>query len=122
MADELTLRASISFEKGTKSAAEALAPFTVDVAGGNYLDNVQNVGFAAEEALLLADITVGGYVWLRNLDATNFISVRQGTGTTNMIQLKPGDFALFRLSPDTTAPYVIADTGACELEVLLIDL
>ena len=121
MADELTLRASLSFEKGSKVASLALALSTFDVAGGNALHNVQNVGIT-EEALLLGDVTVGGYLIGINRDATNFMEIRPGTGAADLIQLKPGDVCLFRLAPGATAPFVIADTGAVEFEYLIVDL
>ena len=122
MADELTLRASLSFEKGSKDVSLTFSPTTFDVAGGNVLHNVQNVGFAAEEALLIGDITVGGYFIGINRDATNFIEIRPGTGAADLIQLKPGDFCMFRLATTATAPFVLADTAACELEYVIVDL
>ena len=116
MADELTLRASLSFVKGSKAAALALALTTFDVAGGNYMSNVQNVGFAAEEALVLGDVGAGGYLIGINRDTTNFMEIRPATGVADLIQLKPGDVCMFRLATTATAPFVIADTAAVEFE------
>lgn len=121
MADEATVRVSLSFEKGTVSESKSFGPTTFDVAGDNPLCNIQDVG-TSEEALLIGDITVGGYLYARNLDATNFVEIRPGTGDADLIQLKPGDVCLFRLTPTATAPFVIADTGACRLEYMLLDL
>jgi hypothetical protein len=120
MADELTIRASISFTKGSKSASLSLGPSTFDVAGNAALHNVQEVGFAAEEALLMGDVAAGGYCLMVNRDDTNFVEVRPNTGVADLIRLEPGDVCLFRITDDAV-PYLLADTAAVDVEVLLID-
>lgn len=123
MADELTISGlRLSFVKANCPSIAVNAPtLTVDVAGTQVLDNVQSVG-TSEEALVIADVAAGGYCYIQNMDATNFVSVRQGTGTTDLIKLLAGEFCLFRLHPSSTAPYIIADTAACNVRVLRFDL
>lgn len=123
MADELTLTIKAVY---AKSGTEITFPDTakqrisITVAGTKILQHRQSVGFAAEEALELGEVAAGGYIVMVNRDATNFVSFRQGTGTTNVIRLSPGEVAAFRLHASSTAPYVIADTAAVELEYLLL--
>lgn len=120
MSDELTLRASLSFEKGSTVIELAMGSTTFDVSGTNGLKNRQSIGFAAEEAVLVGDVAAGGYFLGVNRDPTNFIELRPGSGLADMIRLEPGDFCLFRLTDDATL-YALADTAACDLEYAIID-
>lgn len=119
MADEITITTSLTFAKGTVSESLSDTSLTVDVSGTKYVKGVQNVGFASEEALDMGDITAPGYAYFRNLDATNFVEIRPGTGVVDLIKLLPGDVALLRLV--ATAPFVQADTAAVNLEYLIIE-
>jgi len=121
MADELTLRVSLSFTKDGTTAELALPPTTYDVAGTKPLKNRQEIGIT-EEALLLGDAGVGGFLFAINRDDTNYIEIRPGTGVADLIRLEPGDPCLIRITDDATAPFAIADTAACELEYVLIPL
>lgn len=123
MADELTLSGlRIAFTKtNCPSVAFNASSITVDVAGTQVYDNVQSVG-TAEEAILMGDVAAGGYMYVQNMDPTNFVSLRQATGAANFIKLLAGEWAIFRLSADATAPFAIADTAACNVRFLRIDL
>ena len=120
MANELTIRANLSFEKGGSLAELLLGPIDRDVAGTNFVRNRQIVGFAAEEALLLGDVAAGGYLIAINRDATNYVEIRPGSGVADLVKLLPGDFCMFRLASGAT-PYVQANTAAVELEYLVVD-
>lgn len=117
MANELTITASLAFAKGSVSVSLAKSAAQFTVSGTKYYQGVQTVG-TSEEALELGDISTGGYCLLINRDATNYVSVRSGTGAANLIKVKAGEPALFRV--EAAAPYVIANTASCEVEVLLI--
>ena len=123
MAGELTTTAfTLAYTKANTGSTTVTVPaLSITVTGGGYMDNVQSIG-TTEEAILLGDITAGGWYFVQNLDATNFVSLRQGTATANMIQLLAGEWCLFRMSPSTAAPFAIADTGAVLTRFLRIDL
>ena len=123
MASELSLgQLNIAFVKtGSPSLSTTVAAITPTVSGAQYMDNVQNVG-TSEEAILLGDVAPGGYVLIQNLDTTNFVSLRQATGAANFIKLLAGEWAVFRMSADTTAPFAIADTAAVNVRFLRFDL
>ena len=123
MADELTLGGlTVAFAKsGSPSVSLTAGTLTIDVSGAQVMDNVQNVG-TSEEAILLGDVAAGGYWFVQNLDATNFVELRSGTGATDFIKLLAGEWAIFRTSADATAPYAIADTGACNVRFVRFDL
>lgn len=119
MANEITLTARLRFQDGDLDDEVRVDGLQVSVSGSIMFHNVQSVA-TTQEALSLGDAGTGGYVMLVNRDATNFVEVRQATGASDLIRLKAGEVALFRLSPDATAPFVIADTASCNLEVFLI--
>ena len=81
------------------------------------MDNTQTVGIT-EEAILLGDVAVGGVWFVQNLDSTNFVEIRAGTGLTDLIKIKAGEWAIFRTSTDATAPFAIADTAPVQVRFL----
>lgn len=121
MADELTLRVSLSYEKASKIAELLFGPVSIDVAGGRPLSNVQSIGFAAEEAVVVGDAGAGGYFMAINRDATNYVELRPGSGLADLIKLLPGDVCLFRLTGDATL-YALANTAAVDLEYVILPL
>lgn len=120
MANEITLSASISFQKGGAWDGVAVRDLLVTMTGTNWIHHRQSVG-TSEEALVLGDVTAGGYVLLVNRDATNYVQVKAATGATALVRLKAGECALFRLDAGATAPFVQANTGAVELETFLLE-
>lgn len=118
MADELTLRCNLSFEKLGTIHELLFGPTDLDVSGNRPQRGRQNVG-TTEEALLLGDAGVGGYLMAINRDATNYVEIRPGSGLADLVKLMPGDVCLFRLAADCT-PYVIANTAACDLDYVVI--
>ena len=123
MANELVMSLHLRATLSSGQVLEITKSYTtIDVAGARGLDTVQSVG-TSEEAIQLGDLAAtGGYVYLENLDATNFIGVRQGTGATDLIKLLAGDWCVFRIHGSSTAPFAIADTAACNLRIVLLPL
>lgn len=118
MADEATVTTTLAFAKGSVSTTISDSAQTYDVSGTKYVKGVQNVG-TSEEALDMGSITSPGWCYMRNLDATNFVSVRPATAETDLIKIKPGEHICFRMI--ATAPYVIADTSTVDLEYLIVE-
>ncbi len=118
MANELTLSGlRIQFTKANCPSVDFQAPtITPTVTGTVISDNVQDVGFAAEEAILLGDAGAGGWMFVQNMDATNFVVLRAATAAADMIKLLKGEWAVFRCP--AAAPYIQADTGACKVRIL----
>lgn len=123
MANELTLSGlTISFTKANvPSTNVVVGTIQPTVSGTQWMDNTQAVG-TSEEAILMGDVAAGGYCLIQNMDTTNFVSIRQATGAANFIKLLAGEWCVFRLSPDASAPFIIADTGACNVRILRFDL
>ena len=123
MANELVLSGlTIAFTKAAMPSV-SLSPssLSVTVAGTQLMDNVQSIG-TIEEAILLGVVAPGGYWFVQNLDPTNFVEIRSGTGAVDLIKLLANEWALFRMSADASAPFAIADTAACNVRFLRFDL
>lgn len=121
MANELTLNATAQYSDSEHTDADLqIVDLLVAVATKRITRLKQAVGFAAEEALVLGDVSAPGWVMLINRDATNFVNVKTATSGTIFAKLLPGEFCLLRLGSGAQAPYVQADTGACQLDVLII--
>lgn len=118
MANELTLSGSLSFSKGGVTASASKTGLLVTVSGTEYTELIQEIG-TSEEALTIGDIGTLGYVYIENLDATNFVEIRPGSGTADLIKIKAGEFAIFRAA--LNGPYAIADTAACRVKLVLIE-
>jgi len=119
MADEITLSAIFKAAFGSSEILERITDLSVDMAGTIAIHNIQTVG-TSEEALLLGDAGAGGWFFGINRDATNWVAIRSATGVTDLCKLLAGEFALFRLHGDASAPFVIADTSSCSLEYWLL--
>lgn len=119
MADEITLTAMLKLAiSGQQTVQCAAENESFDIAGAKKIHHVQAIGTSAE-AIDIGDITTCGYCWLRNLDPTNFVTIRMGASGADVIKLKAGEVALFRLAAST--PHAIADTGTCNLEILILE-
>lgn len=69
----------------------------------------------SEESTNFPELTTEGWLFMENLDATNF--VQWGFATTVYGgRLEPGEFAMFRCEPSVTL-FLKADTAACKVLV-----
>lgn len=126
MASELTFSASLNWEDALSLAFGLdVTDWVKTIATKKPVILSQTIG-TSEEAIDLADITPV-YGFFKNRDATNFVSIRAGTGLGNFARLDPdvnGDGKTFplilRFGSGATAPFAIADTAACEIVYMLI--
>jgi len=79
--------------------------------------NVVNVG-TSEEDVSVGDITTLGWMFARNLDATNYVTFgpKSSGSMVALGRLEPGEVIALRLEPGVTIRW-IANTAAC-----LVDL
>ena len=124
MANEITVSVSLKCVNGDFRFERRINSVSVTQAaiGGN--GGVQEIGFAAHEALALGDVGTEGWLIVRNIDDTNFVDlgVDVAAAFEPFIRLEPGEPALFRLSKDAGAtPYAQADTAAVKVEFMLLE-
>lgn len=116
MASELQVQGQLSFSKSGAALSRVFPSTYFDVSGTAGVANIISVG-TSDESLALGDISTIGWVYFKNLDATNYISVGSD-GTLYPIKLKAGEFALMRWN--AAAIHVKANTAICNMEYLLI--
>jgi hypothetical protein len=118
MANEITMSGSLDFSKNDVVDSLSFSGLQIDVTGVKIARQVQEVAIT-EEALNLGDIGTPGYILVRNMDDTNYMEFMAGTGETETVKLKAGEWALFRFT--SADPFVIADTAVVNIEYLLIE-
>jgi len=121
MADEATVSVLMDYRKGATNFTARINDKSITVAGTQHLHHRQNIGITEEIISLHEDGSTEGLFFCINRDGTNFISIRAATGESDIIRVNAGEFALFRIHADATAPYAIADTAACDLEYWLLE-
>ena len=67
-----------------------------------------------ETVLIASSVSAVNYVYLKNIDTTNFINIKTDAGVTIM-KLSAGEFAFFPLN-GSTGIEAQADTATCVLE------
>lgn len=122
MANEISATAKLTVTKdGVTITGDTTKQITLT--GTGKWANVQNIGAATEQISFPADLTTEGigYLWLKNLDATNFVQIGLNTPLTQiLIKLKPGEIALFRPYSGNPTIYALADTAAVDLEIVAV--
>ena len=122
MADELTVGTSWTYSKNGSTRSLPAESAQWDVSGSGKIENIQNIGFAAHEALILGEVATPGFAYFKNLDATNYvqIGVDVAAAFVPFVKLLPGQSAQVWLG--TTAPYAKANTGAVLLDYMIADV
>lgn len=117
MANELQINASLTFSPATTASFSSQANKQPTVAGTKAIKDVKAVT-TSDTVLPLGDVGTVGYLMIRNLDATNFVTL--GTDGTNYgLKLKAGEFMLVRWN--AAAIHAKADTATCEVELTIIN-
>jgi hypothetical protein len=126
MAQELTLNLDYRFIKGGKDTGKEtlLSNAKFDVAGNRDLDTVQEVGFAAKEAVQKAEVVAtGAMLIVKNLDATNFVNLfTDGSSGTGITKIGPGQVAVLpAVHADAAVPALQADTAMCRCRIIWVE-
>ena len=117
MADEVSISIAFSFENQGEVISRSVS-FTSDVAGDAVIHGVQEIGIGGEEVLVHGDVGTFGWVFLKNLDSTNFITA--GFTGAHSIKLLAGEACIF---PANGADiYALADTAAVDVEYIVVEL
>lgn len=116
MAAELQFQGSLSFSKGGALLSRTFGATYFDVSGTSGVQNVIAVG-TSDETLALGDVATPGWLYMKNLDATNYITAG-ADGTLYNIKMKAGEPFFGRWNG--AAIHVKANTATCNMEYLLI--
>jgi len=80
-----------------------------------HITNVQSIG-TSEEALVLGDVVTPGFIFVENLDVTNYVEI--GLTGSYTVKLKAREWAIFRLAG---APYALANTADVIIKYTIYD-
>lgn len=115
MAGTIRVNLQVNIDNGafSDSITVSNAEFVqTNIGGGN--PGTLSIG-TVEESVAFTELTGEGYVFLKNLDGTNYVQWGFATGVYGG-RLKANEVALFRLEPGTTL-YLKADTAACLVQI-----
>jgi len=114
MADEISVTIRFDCENGNYSPGQiSNSNLNFDQTAVGAAEGVQAIG-TSEESLSTGDLSTYGWLYLRNLDDTNYVQVGFSTGVYG-IRLEAGEPALFRTEPAATV-YLKANTAACDVQ------
>jgi len=118
MANEIYIGLTFTATKNGASVSGSFAG-NATMVGDNFIGNVQAVG-TSNEAILLGDVSATGMgVFLKNLDATNYVEIFSDSGNTNLItKLTAGMPCL--LWPNAVI-YARANTASCNVQVVSVE-
>lgn len=121
MAQEITFGYSLTVYKPSVMAQalnRAVAEQRITMTGTTLVYGTMSVATSAT-AVPMGQVTAPGWCWFHNLDPTNYLTIRNGSGGADLLQLLAGESFWCRLI-STAAPYAVANTAACGLEYILL--
>jgi hypothetical protein len=129
MANEIGVTAKLAYSNPTAGIAinppAILSPTTINfsITGKNYSQGSMSVPTTSGgTAIPVSNLANVGWAMFVNLDGTNYVEIMSAVSGTVLIQLQPGESALFRFAPTITAPAFIAHTAACEVQWLILEI
>lgn len=120
MAAELTVSISGNFTRATVPLVNELFGVfgsTLTIVGNNFIAGTQNIG-TSNETLPLGDVSTDiGAVWIKNNDATNYVTA--GADSTNQpIRVKAGMQSFTGWNGSSVN--VKANTAACNIQFIIV--
>lgn len=114
-----TLSITAAITDSTISLTRRTDNLAVTTAAGNVDNRIVSVSSGGETTFTL-DTNIGnaGYVYAKNLDATNYVDLGFAT-TVYPLRLKAGQVGIFPITPATSALYLLANTAACRVEIMV---
>ena len=124
MANEIKVTAKMSCTNGNfivPALGSSEQSITQTTLGGGVPGYV-SIGTGAEEDIVTTDVGTLGWVWMKNLDSTNYIQwgPKSGGVMVPVGRLKAGEAVVLRLEPGITLR-MTANTGACKLQIIVLE-
>ena len=126
MADELTVSASISYEKNNHQLSFTPDQQLITVSNNRHASGVQALT-TTHEPLVLNEVTAGnqGWAWFRNIGTALDSHIKVGVNNadssfTEVFNLLGGEFAIMRLGD--TALYAESSTGTLYLQYSILEI
>ena len=119
MANEITVTAGLRVANGNSLFSREFGQQTFDQAAvGGPTPGYITVG-TAEESVTFGELSTLGWVFIENLDDTNYVQWGFSTGVYGG-RMEAGEPALFRLNPSSTL-YLKANTAACKVNIYALE-
>lgn len=115
-ANELNVNTTFTFTKNGATLQRSISG-NVTVSGNISQYGVQTIG-TSDETIPLGDVGTIGYVYIHNLDATNFV-IFGSDGSVYPNKAKATEPALVRWNG--AAVHIKANSGACKVEYAIIE-
>lgn len=127
MANEITIVASLAYADSSIFIAQLLlsiaSPGTFTIGTPRAVQNVMSVPTTAGgTAIPLGSVATPGWAAFKNNDVTNYIELLTATSGTKFAKLPPKGIALLYIPSSVTAPAALANTGACLMEYLILNV
>lgn len=121
MSNSITVSVTASVALAAGGSISGSGSISASQAGTNNIGNVQNIGTTTEQ-LTYGDVTTIGYLFLHNLDSTNYVEFDLNTPVagTAFCKLLPGESAF--IPTRQTTIYAKANTAACDVHVVAFEL
>lgn len=121
MANEIRIATVFSCTNGSFKETFNTGTLQFDQAAIGLSGGVYSIG-TSEEAISFTDISTEGYLWLRNMDATNYVDwgPEESSAMIEMGRLEPGEFAIMRMFP-TAVLRLKANTSACKVLIKVLE-
>lgn len=123
MANAATVGGSLVYAGNNINLSVAVQALSVSVAGNGIESLAAATVPTTAAGIPLGTVTSpGGWLFVKNSDVTNFMTILTGTGGIAFAKLLPGEFCLLRLAPGLTAPFWKADTAPVAAQFVILDL
>lgn len=121
MANEISLTIKGRVTNGSFKQEWSFGQLSIDQAAVGAAAGVQAVGTSAED-LTTGDVSTPGYLFLYNLDSTNYVEVGKTVSASfeELIKLEAGEMCCFRVAASTTIR-LQANTASCNVQYLLLE-
>jgi len=118
VADELTIHVKLAFLLA--GASEGVhRSVTFDWRGHEYIKGALDVPTTGRIFTISPIVTPGGWLWLKNTDATNYFKVRPSAGAIVLARVNPGECYLAPVSQRVSI-HLEADTATVRIEYMLL--
>jgi len=115
MANEINIQAALTVQRSTPPM-QATGVLDITQTGKHCICSIQNIGTTAEQ-LVIGDCATLGYLFVKNIDPTNYVQLGLDSAVSTQIftKLKPNEFCL--IPCNTSTLYAKANTAACDVVV-----
>jgi len=121
MANSLTVGQSLTFKTASLTSPITRNDPSVTIApsGDHFVSGVMDTS-TTPAAIPMGSVATAGWCRMKNLDATNDITIRIGSGGADVVKLKANDPAMvFRLAANN--PYATASAGTPKLDYMIVE-